>query len=159
MRLLKAKQISSNRWFQRVDSGDEKPLAVFATEVAAQFGVVEADVIVVIENGGSEARLTTVRQEMAAGLHERLGIIKAAVIRLPDPVGFEGMLKVLFGNVIRINSLLSKYPLFLWALRDRNYQLVQETIRAAQGAADISATEYAAIRGYVAEKAIPITLP
>lgn len=48
MRALLARQVSTGRWCRRIDTG-RKAAAAFRAEVAAEFGLAEADVAVVIE--------------------------------------------------------------------------------------------------------------
>jgi hypothetical protein len=77
----------------------------------------------------------------------------------PDPHGFEGALKTIFADPATINTLMKKYPLFLWSLRDRNWAHVQQLLVGAKVAADLTQAQYDAIKAAAADKSIPVTLP
>ena len=47
VRMLRAKQVSTGQWLQRIDTGPQKAVATFQREVAEQFGLPETDVEVV----------------------------------------------------------------------------------------------------------------
>ena len=84
-RILKARSLSSNQWYQRIDSGS-KEIGVFQAEVAGQFNVLGSDVFVVVIQGSPLVRRTAVA-EQAAGLHEGRTVIPApASIPTPDEV-------------------------------------------------------------------------
>lgn len=77
----------------------------------------------------------------------------------PDVKAFEGALKVLFANnLLALNTLMAKYPLFLWSLRDENWSYVEQMLIGAHGTGDLSDATYDAIKTLAAEKYIPVTL-
>lgn len=77
----------------------------------------------------------------------------------PDTRKFEGMMKVALGSPAAINTLLTKYPLFLWTLRDENWPYVEQLILGAHAAGDVTAPQYAALQAAVTASHLPITLP
>jgi len=77
MRTLKAKQISTGNWLQRVDAGD-KSESGFSQEVADQFSILITDVQVIIEQLTS-AEYDAVVAELASGTHQGLPVTAAPV--------------------------------------------------------------------------------
>ena len=77
MRLLLAKRISTNQWYQRVDTGIAKLPEEFRAEVAAQFSEAEGDVEVVERAEGTEAQHLGALAALKAGTYEGLGVIAA----------------------------------------------------------------------------------
>lgn len=90
-RLLRAKQISTSRWLQRVDTRDVED-AAFIAEVAAQFVLPETDVAVVsmptvgMTKEQTSAEVDRIRVELASGTHEGAGVVLAPTLpSRPDP--------------------------------------------------------------------------
>lgn len=75
MRVLLAKQVSLNKWVQRIDSTQASE-ASFAASVAAQFGIPVGDVEVVLDELTS-AQCETAAQELAAGTFRGLAVVPA----------------------------------------------------------------------------------
>lgn len=75
MNVLRAKQRSTNKWLQRIDT--EKPEAGFQDECASQFGIAVSDIDVVTTSWTESQRRAAV-SEMAAGSHDGLAVIAAA---------------------------------------------------------------------------------
>ena len=79
--VLRAKSLSGGQWYQRVDSG-LKPVERFKAEVAVQFKVSEADVVVIVSEM-TEAERVKVVEELASGIHEGIGVIAAPAPSMP----------------------------------------------------------------------------
>lgn len=78
----------------------------------------------------------------------------------PDVRGFEGALKAHFANNLQaLNTLMAKYPLFLWSLRDQNWLYVEQMLIGAHMAGDFTDADFSAIKAAAADKNIPVTLP
>ncbi len=80
-RVLRASQMSTNQWFQRVRSGD-MPEEKFRASVAAQFGVPVSDVAVIVVTMTKAQRIQAMT-EMAAGTHEGFPVIPAPASTIP----------------------------------------------------------------------------
>ena len=107
------------------------------------------------------ATTQTVAPEIAASLgFKRDPPQKAPSDPQPLVKQFEGALKAYFANnLAALNLLMSKYPLFLWSLRDQNWVYVEQMLIGAKAANDLTQADYDAIKAAAADKFIPITLP
>lgn len=74
MRVLRAKQVSTNKWLQRVDT--EKDPAVFKRECGQAFAIAGAD-LSVTETEWTEDQRQSAVTELKAGSHEGLAVVAA----------------------------------------------------------------------------------
>lgn len=76
-KVLRAKSIPDNKWFQRVDTGD-KTIGRFQEEVAIQFSVSLSNIDVIVGDF-PEADWMRFVAEMGSGSHEGLAVIPAVI--------------------------------------------------------------------------------
>lgn len=74
-----------------------------------------------------------------------------------DVKGFEGALKAIYANdLVALNVLVAKYPLFLWSLRDENWGVVSQMLLAAVENGDVSADRWGQIQAAAAIHNLPL---
>ena len=75
----------------------------------------------------------------------------------PNVKGFEGALKSIYANnLLALNTLLGKYPLFMWSLRDENWSFVAQMFQGAVAVKDITEEDWAKIQAAAATNNIPL---
>lgn len=75
----------------------------------------------------------------------------------PQVHAFEGTLKAIYANdLTALNTLMAKYPLFLWSLRDGNWTYVRDMFVTAVASGDIAPARWVQIQAAATEKHIPI---
>ena len=95
--------------------------------------------------------------EAIALSEQRLNSGEADSAPTADTKGFEGALKAIYANnLVALNTLLAKYPLFMWSLRDENWPFVAQMFQAAVAVRDISTEEWTAIQAAAAQHNIPL---
>lgn len=114
VRMLRAKQLSTGKWLQRIDTGAQKARAAFQTEVAGQFGLPESDVDVV-ESTVTSAQHQTAVAEQGAGTHEGLAVVVATAPVLERPDAMRQALGSIFAGTAlqkrqRWVAVLEQYP-------------------------------------------------
>jgi len=82
VRTLLAKKISTNQWFQRVDSGN-KIESQFAEEVSSQFVIPINDIQVVVKTMNATEYQSAINN-LALGAFDGLGVISASIITEVD---------------------------------------------------------------------------
>ena len=175
VRMLRAKQVSTGKWLQRVDSGAQKAVAAFKTDVAAQFGLAESDVEVV-ETTGTETQRQAAVTEMGTGSHAGVAVIMAPVLVVEDADGLRRGLGGIFSGSpaekqARWGAVLEKYPAVsavLTLLRgamlpDAKATVTEIVTRLCRkvGAGDevLTATEYDALRSRAVTKNLGALVP
>lgn len=177
MRGLRAWQASSEKWFNRVDTGD-KSLAVFRQEVARQFTVVEADVVIPDPASWTGVQHETALAELAAGFHDGRGVVNP-----PPPVAVEApddcrrALGSIFAGTAREKrqrwgDVIEKYPVALTLLillrapltADGRETVTEITTRIkakiGTGAAEVlTQVEYDALKTLAAQKGLGALVP
>lgn len=82
----------------------------------------------------------------------------AAQVQTPNAEGFTTQLKTVFGNdATLMNTLLTKYPLFLRALDGKNYDYMKLLLGQALSAGDITAQQQADMYQAGLQYNIPLT--
>jgi len=114
----------------------------------------------------ARAQVDALRETQKADRESLLSILAESEKRLaegsageepPNVKGFEGALKVIYANnLLALNTLMGKYPLFMWSLRDENWPFVSQMFQAAVAVKDISAEEWTAIQSAAAQHNIPL---
>lgn len=78
----------------------------------------------------------------------------------PDVRAFEFALRMIYAeDLLGMNTLLAKYPLFMWALRGEDWAAVGAILGAAILLGDIRAQDVAAVRQAIQDAHLPVTLP
>lgn len=96
MRALKAKQISTGSWFQRIDTGGKQE-SVFSQEVADQFSIPVNDVQVLVGQL-TPAEYDTAVAEMGTGVHQGIPVTAAPILPPTDEEKRKAASQVIFGN-------------------------------------------------------------
>jgi len=59
-------------------------------------------------------------------------------------------------NLLALNTLLGKYPLFMWSLRDENWSFVAQMFQGAVAVKDITEEDWAKIQAAAVTNNIPL---